>query len=269
MRRLSLSTSFIFYSILYPMKKLLLILFVFPLLTQAQDLSGTINYETTIKLSINIEEGAASQFKHLIPKESKLKNVLHFKGDKSIFLPSEEIDDHEINEQSDNVEFSFHMATPDNKVYHDYSLNSKVESREFMGKYFLINGEPKSFKWKLTGKTKEIAGYVCQQAMFKDTSQTVSAWFAPEITTSAGPGIYGKLPGLILGVEINDGERITMATSISLEKTDEKLIIKPKKGKKVSQQEFDRITEEKMKEMGAKKSGNGNSVQIIIQEDEY
>ncbi len=252
----------------YPMKKILLLLLIFPCIAQAQELQGTIQYETVVKLSINVDNEASAQFKHLLPKESKLKNVLHFKGSETIFLPSEESSDHEINEESDNMQFTFRMATPENKIYHDYQSSTKVESREFMGKYFLINGKPNTFKWKLTGKSKQIAGYNCQQAIINDSTNTV-AWFTPEISLSAGPGSFGNLPGIILGVESNNGERVTMATSVSLNETSTELIVKPKKGKKVTQQEYDKITEEKMKEMGARRSGSGNSIQILIQEEEY
>lgn len=249
------------------MKNLLLIILFFPFIIQAQNLEGIVNYETTVKLDLQLDSKTASQFKHMLPKERKLKNVLHFKGSESIFLPAEENKDHEINENTSEGQIVFRMATPENKIYHNYDDNAKVESREFMGKYFLITGEPKTFKWKLTGEKKEIAGYQCQQAISTDTSQTTIAWFTPEIALSSGPGTFGKLPGLILGIESNDGNRITLATSVTLDKIDAELLVRPKKGKKVSQEEYDHITEEKMKEMGATRSGKGG-VRMIIREEE-
>jgi GLPGLI family protein len=77
------------------------------------------------------------------------------------------------------------------------------------------------------------------------------------IPVAAGPQNFVNLPGLVLHVDINEGERSYTAQNINLEKLDMSLIQKPSKGQKVSREKFKKITEEKMKEMEAERGGRG------------
>lgn len=89
------------------------------------------------------------------------------------------------------------------------------------------------------------------------------AWFCPFIPVSSGPSAFLGLPGLVLEVNIKDGDRTLIAQSVELTKIDKKLLVKPRKGKKVSQDAFDKIVEEKLKEMGAEGSRSGRAVHVI------
>ena len=74
----------------------------------------------------------------------------------------------------------------------------------------------------------------------------VTAWYTPEIPVNQGPENYWGLSGLIL--EINDGRTIILCSKIVLN-TKEKVEIKPsKKGKVVSQKEYDETVIKKMEE---------------------
>ena len=55
------------------------------------------------------------------------------------------------------------------------------------------------------------------------------------------------MPGAILMLSVNDGQVEIKATKVDLKNIKE--IKKPKDGKKVSLEEYDKIKEEKMKEM--------------------
>ncbi|RYJ43420.1 GLPGLI family protein [Flavobacterium beibuense] len=75
----------------------------------------------------------------------------------------------------------------------------------------------------------------------------VTAWYTPEIPINQGPANYWGLPGLIL--EVNDGKTNILCSKIVLN-TKEKVEIKePKKGQKVTQEEFAEILMKKMQEM--------------------
>jgi GLPGLI family protein len=103
------------------------------------------------------------------------------------------------------------------------------------------------------------------EAITEKDSVEVRAWFTSSIAVPAGPGKYGALPGLVLAVDIDNGERIIQAKSIELEPVQKDLIKKPRKGKKVTEEEFQAIVEEKMKEMGAEhEGGSGHSVVVRI-----
>src|SRR5690606_30717868 len=97
--------------------------------------------------------------------------------------------------------------------------------------------------------------------------QTVTAWYTPQIPVSNGPSTYWGLPGLIL--EVNDGSETLLCTKIVLNNKEAIKIDEPKKGKKVSQEEYDKIVKEKTDEMKERyqnsgRKGDGNSFQIKI-----
>ena len=86
---------------------------------------------------------------------------------------------------------------------------------------------------------------------------SVEAWFAPEIPAPFGPDNYGGLPGLILMLSIDDGSKLYEATSITLDTEIE--ITVPEKGRPVTQEEFEKIVQERLEERAS-----GHINRIII-----
>ena len=87
--------------------------------------------------------------------------------------------------------------------------------------------------------------------------RVVTAWYTPEIPVSQGPSNYWGLPGLIL--EVNDGRTAILCSKIVLN-ADEKVVIEaPSKGKKVTQEEYDKIRADKLKEMSERFRGGGGN----------
>jgi GLPGLI family protein len=101
-------------------------------------------------------------------------------------------------------------------------------------------------RWKILNDIREIAGHICMNATYTDTvkGQTFVAWFALDIPSPAGPERLCGLPGLILGVDVNNGAMEIMAQSIeTVPLTDQ--LTKPTrfdgrkiKGKHVSEAEY-------------------------------
>jgi GLPGLI family protein len=85
---------------------------------------------------------------------------------------------------------------------------------------------------------------------------TVSVWFTPDIPVSAGPASYFGLPGLVLMVQ--DDNRVLVCTEVQMNVQDKTKLEAPKKGQAVTQKEFSKIREEKMKEMRERYRNNGN-----------
>ena len=248
------------------MKKILVLLLFVPMLVKAQQ-QGEITYVTkvTFEFQMDGDQNNADRIREMMPNQRAFNNVLYFKDGKALYVADQNDEPDEIRHSEGDAQFVVRMSTPDNQIYHNLNQNEKLESREFLGKYFLISGEPEKYNWKLTGATKTVAGYNCQEATFSDSTQTVTAWFTPEIPVSLGPGNFGQLPGIILAIDIDNGKRIIEASEIKLTAIDEDKIVQPKKGKKVSQQEFDEIVEKKMEELGGTRGGGG--VRMIITEE--
>ena len=170
--------------------------------------------------------------------------------------------------------------------YKDVKTKSYTVDKEFMGKEFLVIDSLPKLNWKLEQETKQIGGYNCFKATaVKEPSKTdfrnfrpkktddkkeeskktsgetktnfednfelpkeivVTAWYTPEIPVNQGPENYWGLPGLIL--EINDGTTTILCSKIVLNAKD-KVDIKPsKKGKVVSQKDYDETVVKKMEE---------------------
>ena len=92
-----------------------------------------------------------------------------------------------------------------------------------------------------------------------------TAWYTTQIPVNNGPRSYYGLPGLIL--EVNDGSETLICSKIVINPKKKVEIVEPKKGKEVTQEEYDAIMEKKIKEMNdqySRERRDGNSVQISI-----
>ncbi len=220
--------------------------------------TGEISYTETVDLHRRLT-GEREQFKEFVPKTRSLKMVLTFDDHQAIYRKSE-VQDEVTDGRGMGRRMSMRMMGASGTLWQDYKSGARVEERDFMDKKFLISGEPHTYPWKLTGETMQVGQYLCQQATFEDSARQVVAWFTPTVAVPLGPGQFGQLPGLILHVDINEGERTITAEEINLKEIDSSTISEPKKGKNVTEEEFREIVREKMKEMRA--SGDGGRMFI-------
>lgn len=239
----------------------LALLMICPFLLMGQT-SGEITYKETIKIEVELPEGM-EQFKDMIPTSRDFNKVLAFNEKVSMYQdqPADKAEE-ETNTTEGGIQMRMEFARPDNKLYSDMSSGKTLEARSFMDKKFLIEGKIKRYKWQLVDEQKEILGYPCQKAIYKDTSNTVIAWFTSKIPVSIGPSAYSGLPGMIMEMDIDDGRLKVVAINVDLKTIDQKSMIKPKKGKKVSEEDFNKIVAEKTKEQQEEFGGSGN---VIIQ----
>ena len=240
---------------------LISLLLVLPVLLNAQDnAEGQVTFLETVKLNIELPDDVDQSLLDKIPKEQSSTRTLYFTSTQSLFKDgadqSDEHDDITAAEGDAVVQIKVVRQSADSKLYRNYADQKMVNSQDFMGKRFLIKDELKKQQWKMTTEQKQILGYPCMKAILQDTSQQVVAWFTTQIPSPAGPGSYGQLPGLILEVEIDEGERRFLASNVDLKKLDEDKITIPTKGKKVTSEEMDAIIEKKTKEMEEQSGGN-------------
>ena len=218
--------------------------------------TGTVVFEEVAKIEIKLEGEMAAMMKDF-PKEQRSNKVLYFSPEASLYEKAKTEDAAgagEFGHSSGNMRIM--MSVPENKVFIDLENKKILEQREFMTRIFLIKADMPENKWKISGEQKTILDYPCIEAINTDTAGvTTRVWFTPSITVQSGPAKFCNLPGLVLEVNINDGERVYLAQSINFDPLDKNRLKKPKEGKKISMAEYDKIVAEKMKERGMDGTG--------------
>jgi len=232
---------------------------------QAQ-INGVIHFEEIVQLRIHTEDVEAGQDRILMdmPKEMKMRRVLYFNSDESIYLP----DDSSTKENSVTMNegeesrpmIVMKMDEPEEKVYCDLKNHKKLEQRDLFGRLFLVESDLKDQQWKLSGNSKKILGYNCLEAILQDSALNAVAWFCPEIPVSSGPNSFANLPGMILECIRDEGMHVISATRIEMKEFDKSVIVKPEKGKRITKSEFRKLAEEKRKEMQESEGGDGNVI---------
>lgn len=233
-----------------------------------QQSSGHVLYTETIKIKLDLDGMGTEEMKAMIPPAQVVKKELTFTSSESLFKNAEKPKDIDISHEEEGGQFNIVMQVPESTVYMNLNDKSFLQSQELLGKQFLIKDNIDPKKWKMTGEQKKVLDYNCQKAVLIDSVQKMVVWFTPQIPVGIGPNGLTGVPGLILAVEMDNGDRTIVATSVELKQVDGSAIVKPSKGKEVSRKEFKKIRDEKMKEMGAT-DGGGNGMKMIIREERH
>lgn len=133
------------------------------------------------------------------------------------------------------------------QIYVDLNQRERIEYVTFMTRQFRIKSRLEPGPWKLTPHKKKILDYVCMGANMESGQDTLTAWFAPEIPVSAGPGPYHGLPGMILGLAKN-GDIFLLATRIDRTPPDQSLKSRLPKATSYNRETFNQIKAEKIEE---------------------
>ena len=265
----------------------------------AQEFQGQAFYQskTTIEMDLAGSGMPADRIKMIQDRmKSQLENtyVLNFNKTASTYKKEEKLD------QSGGRGGMRMMMVGMNDggvFYKNTQEKQTARESEFSGKVFLIKDAIKEYEWKMVEETKMIGQNLCfkattviempaQRTSFRmgrrgadsekeseeDTapqmeSVIVTAWYTLDIPVNHGPGDYWGLPGLIL--EINSGNTAVLCTKIVMNPKEKAKISAPTKGKEVNQEEYDKIIQEKMKEMrermgNERQRGGGQGTRIRI-----
>jgi GLPGLI family protein len=227
----------------------------------AQNNQGEIVYEEKVNIHMQLPMEMEGM-KENIPEFRTTNYILLFNANESIYKPKEKTEQEKEAEQAyrergrrGNWMMRMGRGRGVNSVYTNIAEGSTLASTDLFGKMFLVNGQTKSYNWKVTGKQKQVGSYLCMEAIHTDTTETIEVWFTPMIPVQSGPGDYASLPGLVLHVDINEGEKLITAQNIDLRSLEEEELVKPTEGKAISQEEFDKLRKEKMEEMKAEQGG--------------
>ena len=245
---------------------------------QAQQKEGKVIYQRTTQMQIQISDDNGSE--NDMPRTRTDKFELNFVNSKMLLRQmEEEMQDDNFSGEGGGVMISTMGGAAEDAVFCDFEKARRVEAREFFDKKFLITDSIRRGNWKLCDETKTILNHICRKATSErigkrmmmtmdngkmerkeiDDTSTVVAWFTTDIPVSAGPEMQGQLPGLIFGLETNNGKTVYTALEIS-PKADIAAIKEPTKGKKVTPEEFTKERNKMLDEM--EKNNQGGNIRI-------
>lgn len=257
---------------------LLLILFITNSVL-SQEFQGIAIYQSSNQMSIKMDSTQVSdkqtkELNAMIKSQFDNEFKLQFNKTKSLYKAEEKL---KLKGAQASGTFVSTISFGQAPIYKNISTASYVKEEDLMGKKFLVKDNLLKPDWKMEPEQKKIGNYTVfkatwtrdvevdnwdkEQGVTKTTvSKTTTAWYTPEIPVSHGPREYWGLPGLIM--EIQEGKFSLLVTEIILNPKDKFTIIAPSKGKETDQATFDKIKEEKNKEMREQFNKGGESGKI-------
>jgi GLPGLI family protein len=236
------------------MKKLVLlpILVLLAHLAAAQQTEGRVLYEAKANLHRMLPKEREAM-KSQIPEFRTSKNELYFTANESLYQPY--VDDEEEAAATGGGGGGMMMFRgAQGKTHLHFGTTTRTEQREVMGKEYLIVDTLRTLPWKFSEETKQIKGYTCKKATMtreeRNRTQNITVWYTDAVFVTAGPDRFYGLPGLVLSVDINDGEIAINALEIELKTLKKNDLKVPTSGKKVTEAEFRDAMREQMKGMG-------------------
>jgi GLPGLI family protein len=248
-------------------------------MVHGQQKEGKVIYEHSFKtrpMGVTVNDQTPGGF----PSSIQTKYELNFGNDQSLWRQAEpEIEDEDPGERGNRIVIFRSNAI----LFTNFQTNTTVTERSLLDRKFIIDDSIQQLKWKMTGETKSILNHNCMKAIATNISKrtetimtngeftrrevpdtaNIIAWVASDIPVPAGPQEYqGQLPGLILEMEINNGNQSYKALSIS-PKADLAIIKAPSGKKHYTQAEFRQESDKMAKEMQNNRGG-GMRRDVII-----
>jgi GLPGLI family protein len=226
----------------------------------AQNTDGAIVYEVKVNLHRRLPPGMEER-KAMIPEFRTTKQQLFFNANESIYKPIIEDEEEDMTHGGGgHGGVTIRMQQANDEIYVEPATSRILMKREFQGKYYLIDDTLKVSPWKLGTETKEIQGYQCKMAYYTDESQPdrkreITAWYTDQLRPMLGPERFGSLPGTVLAIDINNGEQVIVARKIEFRALKKNELKVPSSGEKISNADFRKMVEERMKQMGGPGGG--------------
>ena len=192
------------------------------------------------KDSVSIEN--LKRIEHVLKNSKSVQFELKFNKVESIYSKIETLEN-----ENDNALNITDVLTESGINYVNLKTNERLNQKNAYGEMFLISGPIN--EWELCNEMKKINNFTCYKATTtkvienKSGIKTISitAWYTPEINFSHGPLGYAGLPGLVL--ELEDGQLLIKASKLKFA-SNKINISKPIEGKKVTYEEFSKLSKE-------------------------
>ncbi|HBK71388.1 MAG TPA: GLPGLI family protein [Flavobacteriaceae bacterium] len=264
-------------------KKITFVLVLVTITINAQDFQGKAVYQSKTSMDVNINRSTsgmsperAKAIEERIKRRLEKVFVLSFNKTASVYKEEEKLG------QPSGGGMRFSGGGASGNHYKNIKTKMFTKESEFSGKIFLIKDSLVNYQWKMESETKMIGQNSCFKATtvikiparsnqpwgarrrnnereenkkeeenkseeVKTEDVIVTAWYTLDIAVSHGPGDFWGLPGLIL--ELSYGNTKVLCTKIVINPKEKVKIKEPNKGKEVTQEKYDKIVEEKRKEM--------------------
>lgn len=211
--------------------------------------NGKVEYERKVnqyKAYSDDEEGENSwmeEMKKTIPRFVSDIYVLHFTPAKSSYKLKAE-------NTENKYMWGAKPSETDNTIQ-DIENNKILIQRDVYEQTYLIEDSTRKFEWKITGETREIAGFECKKAITKICDSVyVVAFYTDQIMVSCGPESFGGLPGLILGLAVPRLATTWFATKVELTEPTQQELNPKQKGKKANWKALNADMSKAMKDWG-------------------
>lgn len=195
--------------------------------------NGKVEYERKVnqyKAYSDDEESENSwmeEMKKTIPRFVSDMYVLHFTPAKSSYKLKAE-------NTENKYMWGAKPSETDNTIQ-DIENNKISIQRDVYEQTYLIQDSTRKFEWKITGETRDIAGFECKKAITKICDSVyIVAFYTDQIMVSSGPESFGGLPGLILGLAIPRLATTWFATKVELTEPTQQELNPKQKGKKAN-----------------------------------
>jgi GLPGLI family protein len=131
---------------------------------------------------------------------------------------------------------SFYQPIADkNVVFSDFKTGKVVSQKPVFEETFLVEDSLAKIQWKITGDTREIAGFECRKAVgILNDSIGVFAFYTDQLLIPGGPESIHGLPGMILGMGIPRLHITWFATKVEVNGVNLSGVVPATKGKKVN-----------------------------------
>ena len=229
----------------------------------AQVVQGVIHYELTIDMHRTLPANRP-ELRNFIPQYRTDHFSLYFNSDATAYKPRQV----QTQEATGGGGARVVMRAPRVETHIERSSRARTVSLDFMGRNILIVDTMGIEPWRFGSETMQIAGYTVMMAWTKDTVNNVeiTAWFSPQLPPLQGPDRFVTLPGTVLAVDINNGERVWVARSIEgREVTSEELAIsRPNRAEVMTREQFNAFLEAQMQRMNQNNPGSGAMLRSFI-----
>ncbi|MDH0658713.1 MULTISPECIES: GLPGLI family protein [Empedobacter] len=222
---------------------------ILPIIGFAQD-AVRVEYEVRQEFDrSNLKQTSARMEEMLVNSENKRYYFeLFVNATNSNFTEIERIN----NEQNRGTSFGL-TTNISATIFKDFNAKELYENSIMKPKLF-IKDSIQSFPWILSKDEATILGYKVKKAIYTNSTQTVEAWYAPDLPFRDGPSRFNGLPGLILKIKFKLPFTSDMDTNVSFTAIDLKpyagKIEIPNKSKKVTKEEYDKEIEKSMGKSG-------------------